>query len=103
MTYFSEIDAQRARKEFLQVNLVPRVYFAFKLKTLGTRLFTCACTMLVRGDTNEPRWRTDLKKRMELDEDGIEIPKPTEPCSGLRKALKECILTSDCVKKVNLN
>lgn len=42
-------------------------------------------------------------KDMELDEETIEDQKPRAPCSGLRKELKECILESDCVKKVTLN
>lgn len=46
----------------------------------------------------KPRWRTN--KNMELDEENIEDQKPRAPCSGLRKELKECILESDCVKKV---
>ena len=37
---------------------------------------------------------------MELEEENIEDQKPRAPCSGLRKELKECILESDCVKKV---
>lgn len=40
---------------------------------------------------------------MDLDEEALEDQKPRAPCSGLRKELKECILESDCVKKVNLN
>ncbi|CAH3125900.1 unnamed protein product [Pocillopora meandrina] len=37
---------------------------------------------------------------MQLDEEDIENQKPQKPCSGLRKELKDCILASDCVKKV---
>lgn len=40
---------------------------------------------------------------MELDEENIEDQKPRAPCTGLRKELKECILESDCVKKVIFN
>ena len=38
----------------------------------------------------------------QFDEENIENQGPIEPCSGLRKELKECILGSDCVKKVGL-
>ena len=38
-----------------------------------------------------------------MDEEDIEDQKPRAPCSGLRKELKECILESDCVKKVKFN
>ena len=41
------------------------------------------------------------KEAMQLDEQDIENQKPHRPCSGLRKELKECLLASDCVKKVN--
>ena len=37
-----------------------------------------------------------------VDEENIESETPEKPCSGLRKELKECILASDCVKKVGL-
>ena len=37
-----------------------------------------------------------------VDEENIESQTPEKPCSGLRKELKECILASDCVKKVGL-
>jgi len=33
-----------------------------------------------------------------VDEENIENQTRGEPCSGLRKELKECILASDCVK-----
>ena len=35
-----------------------------------------------------------------VDEENIENQTRGEPCSGLRKELKECILASDCVKMV---
>ena len=37
-----------------------------------------------------------------VDEEIPESQTPVKPCSGLRKELKECILASDCVKKVDL-
>ena len=37
-----------------------------------------------------------------VDEENTEGQTPEKPCSGLRKELKECILESDCVKKVGL-
>ena len=40
---------------------------------------------------------------MDLDEENLEDKKPRAPCSGLKKELKECILESDCVRKVNGN
>ena len=36
-----------------------------------------------------------------VDEENIENQTSGEPCSGLRKELKECILASDCVKMVS--
>ncbi|XP_015761072.1 PREDICTED: cytochrome c oxidase assembly factor 5-like [Acropora digitifera] len=38
----------------------------------------------------------------QVNEENIEDQRPAEPCSGLRKELKECILASDCVKKHGL-
>lgn len=33
-----------------------------------------------------------------VDEENIENQARSEPCGGLRKELKECLLASDCVK-----
>ena len=35
-----------------------------------------------------------------VDEENIENQARSEPCGGLRKELKECLLASDCVKLV---
>ena len=35
-----------------------------------------------------------------VDEENIENQAKGEPCGGLRKELKECLLASDCVKLV---
>ena len=35
-----------------------------------------------------------------MDDGENEQKVPHAPCSGLRKELKECILASDCVRKV---
>lgn len=54
--------------------------------------------------TKLPKWRIILNEKMSLvDDENIENQKPGEPCSGLRKELKNCILASDCVKMVSLS
>ena len=63
--------------------------------------FRCARKVLVRGDTINQYGGLTWKEAMQLDEQDIENQKPHRPCSGLRKELKECLLASDCVKKVN--
>lgn len=61
---------------------------------------TCAHELLVSGDTRKQYGGLIRADTMQLDEEDIENQKPQKPCSGLRKELKDCILASDCVKKV---
>lgn len=65
---------------------------------------SCALKPPVRGNTKMAKMADWLRQQnMELDEENIEDQKPRAPCTGLRKELKECILESDCVKKVIFN
>lgn len=46
------------------------------------------------------QWLQVRREMASVDEENIENQARGEPCGGLRKELKECLLASDCVKLV---